>query len=55
MPKVKVSVKIAKSPEATRKNRNPQSIVSLMGAAEWEKSFKKTKKDVDRKRQGMLI
>ena len=53
--KVKSSDKIAKSPEATEKNKKVQSVISLMGAAEYKKVFKKIKKVVDKKRQDMLI
>ena len=60
---MKVSDKIAKSPEATRNNkrnnRKPQTEISLRGAAEVERCFKKVskkdKKDVDRKRQSVLV
>ena len=55
MPKCESSDKIAKSSKTTGNNRKPQTVVRLRGAAEAEKSFKKNKKVVDKKRQAVLI
>ena len=60
LPKVKRSVKIAKSTKTTGNSketkRKPQTVISLRGAAEAGKVFlKKVKKAVDRNRQAVLI